>query len=66
MIASLPLASWLLLLVAVGTGLALVIPFWLSHRGRSEGGGSPKDGGEPVSGPDPVAHGPGAGVGEEL
>jgi len=32
MIAGLPWTSWLLLLVAVGVGPALVVPFWLRHR----------------------------------
>ncbi len=41
-IAGLPISAWLLLIAAVGIGLALEIRFYLLHRprGRSGDGGS--------------------------
>jgi hypothetical protein len=65
-IAGLPLASWLLLLFAVGTGLALVLPFWISQRRRRDEDDSPDGGGDSVPDPSPLApRGPGASAGVE-
>ena len=33
-LAGLPAATWLLLIVAVGLGLAVQLSYWLRHRGR--------------------------------
>jgi hypothetical protein len=65
-IAGLPVSSWLLLLFAVGTGLALVLPFWISQRRRRDEDGSSGDGGDSVPDPPPMApRSPGAGAGVE-
>lgn len=45
MIAGLPLASWALLLVAVGLGLGLELAYLRAHR-RGGGPGRAPDGGE--------------------
>ncbi|HUH13300.1 MAG TPA: hypothetical protein VMK65_09325 [Longimicrobiales bacterium] len=37
MIAGLPLASWALILVAVGAGLAIELAFFRAHRGGEAG-----------------------------